>query len=118
MRIRVCALDELLAGTARTITLANDLDGMPRTAVVVRDHQGIPRAYLNLCQHLPVPLDAGSGQFFDPSHDHFECATHGAEYRLDDGYCFAGPCEGAYLESLALVEDQGVIYVLEKARSG
>jgi nitrite reductase/ring-hydroxylating ferredoxin subunit len=30
------------------------------------------------------------------------CATHGAEFRIEDGYCVLGPCTGQSLEPVAV----------------
>lgn len=96
----------------RVIPLPPDVHGRPREALVVRGTDGELRCYLNRCQHLPVPLDGGSRDFFDASGEHLLCGTHGALYRVDDGYCFEGPCEGASLEPLAFrVRDDGSIVV-------
>jgi nitrite reductase/ring-hydroxylating ferredoxin subunit len=54
-------------------------------------------AYLNQCQHWPIPLDYGDGDFFDERVDRIRCKSHGATYRPDSGECDAGPCQRAHL---------------------
>lgn len=54
-------------------------------------------AYLNQCQHWPIPLDYGDGDFFDDRVDRIRCKSHGATYRPETGECDAGPCQRAHL---------------------
>ena len=57
--------------------------------------------YRNRCPHTGVNLDWVPDQFLDLEGEHIQCATHGALFRIADGFCVAGPCAG---ESLAAVE--------------
>lgn len=93
--------DDLAPAEVRVVQLPRGKDGRPREALVLRDHGGELRVYLNLCQHLPVPLDGGSRRFLSRDGAHLECGTHGALYRLEDGYCIDGPCEGEQLQPIA-----------------
>ncbi|MGE0785772.1 MAG: Rieske (2Fe-2S) protein [Sandaracinaceae bacterium] len=88
--------DSLLA----VVPLPPGPTGRPREALVVRAPSGALRAYLNRCRHLPIPLDGGSGAYFDPDGDYLTCGTHGARYRLEDGFCVEGPCMGDELIAL------------------
>ncbi len=56
------------------------------------------RAYLNLCPHSGGRLSA-PGEPAPVSRDgrHLICTLHGAMFRIEDGLCVAGPCEGRYL---------------------
>jgi nitrite reductase/ring-hydroxylating ferredoxin subunit len=41
---------------------------------------------------------------------HILCAAHGAEFRIEDGYCLRGPCMGDRLEPIEVaVEDGSVV---------
>lgn len=93
--------DDLARTEVRVVGLPKGEDNRPREALVLRDQGGELRVYLNLCQHLPVPLDGGSRRFLSRDGAHLECGTHGARYRLDDGYCVDGPCEGEQLAQVA-----------------
>jgi len=113
-KVRAGLGSEITGGNARIVTLSPTPRGLPRTAIVVRDAGGILRGYLNLCKHILIPLDGGSGSVFDPTKTMLQCGTHGATYRLDDGYCTAGPCEGESLDPLELVHDSdGTVYVID-----
>lgn len=107
----ICAVDELEAGIVRTAHLGHDDSGLPIMALVLRDSDGTIRAYRNLCRHLPVPLDGGTGELLSEDGAHLICGTHGATYRLVDGYCVEGPCEGLALHGLRCREQDGDLYV-------
>ena len=111
----VCAAAELLAGVIRTAHLGLDDSGLPIMALVLRDQSGKVRAYRNLCRHLPVPLDGGTGELLSEDRAHLICGTHGATYRLNDGYCVEGPCEGLALQRLYCRERNGDLYVSDSA---
>lgn len=114
-RVFVAALAALDPREARWVPLAPDALGRPREAVIVCDEQGLPRAYLNLCRHLPIPLDSGSRRFL--SDGLLQCATHGARYRRSDGLCIAGPCRGASLYVLATEVEAGLLFVIDDPRA-
>ena len=41
---------------------------------------------------------------------HILCATHGAEFRIEDGFCVLGPCRGQSLEPISVsVRDGDVV---------
>ena len=77
-------------------------------AFAVRFH-GIAHAYLNRCAHRSLELDWVSGEFFNAFGEHLLCATHGARYIPASGACVGGPCHGAGLVKLPLVEKNGQI---------
>ena len=58
------------------------------------------RAYENACPHTGGPLDWVPDRFLAPGKDMILCATHGALFRIEDGYCLAGPCAGERLTPL------------------
>ncbi len=70
-------------------------------------------AYLNTCPHQGTELDWQEGEFFDESTVYLICATHGAVFFPDSGYCFAGPCKGRSLVKVPMEEYEGHLYWLE-----
>ncbi|MDD2667355.1 MULTISPECIES: Rieske 2Fe-2S domain-containing protein [Zoogloea] len=70
-------------------------------------------AYFNRCAHVPIELDWQPGRFFDDSRLYLICATHGALYEPESGRCVAGPCRGAYLKSIPVVERDGGVFLVE-----
>lgn len=111
-RIRVAPADELAPGEVRVVPLAQGDLPRPPEGLVLVDDAGAVHAYLNQCQHLPIPLDAGSRVFLDETGRHFRCCTHGALYRITDGLCVGGPCKGKSLVALPFHIDEDGFVVL------
>ena len=86
--------------------------GSSASAFAVR-YAGKAYAYLNRCAHRFVELDWEPGQFFEYSRQYLVCATHGALYEPDSGYCVAGPCRGARLVPVAVRETDGAVWLAE-----
>ncbi len=101
-----------MGDVVKAVALPRDSHNRPREALVLLGSDGEPRAYLNRCRHLPVPLDGGSKQYLTRGGEYLLCGTHGALYRKDDGVCFEGPCRNLALESLTILEENGVLYLL------
>jgi nitrite reductase/ring-hydroxylating ferredoxin subunit len=68
-------------------------------------------AYENLCQHLPITLDLNGSEFFSNDKKYLQCHMHGAMYEIQSGLCIAGPCQGARLVALEIVEDETHVVV-------
>ena len=84
--------------------------GQNVTGFVVR-FKGVPYAYVNQCAHVSVELDWNEGDFFTAQQDFLICATHGAHYRPDNGFCVMGPCKGKSLKPLKVIEQNGQITI-------
>ncbi|CAG0965361.1 toluene monooxygenase system ferredoxin subunit [Methylophilaceae bacterium] len=80
------------------------------TGFAVR-YNGLPRAYVNRCAHVPVELDWNEGDFFNVARDYLICATHGAHYQPETGYCVMGPCKGKGLVKIAVFECDNEIMI-------
>ena len=112
--IHVCAATELEVGAAVVVDLPRPGGRGPRRqAMVTRLPGGELRAYLNLCKHLPVPLNAYQGDVLVPDGTRFLCRTHGAEYRSEDGLCVEGPCTGEALDPIEVVVRDGALFVVD-----
>ena len=46
------------------------------------------------CPHAGMPLALMGDRFLPRESDLILCSSHGALFRIDDGRCVAGPCEG------------------------
>jgi len=111
VKVRVCPLRALSDGEVRVVRLGADEYGLPREVLVMTDPtDGKPRAYLNVCKHLPIPIDSGSRDFYaEDDRVHLICHTHGALYRVSDGVCVEGPCDGEALDAVTVeIEDEDV----------
>ena len=71
-------------------------------------------AYLNQCAHVAMEMDWQPGRFFDANDPvdarYIMCASHGAMYEPHTGLCVGGPCTGARLQSVPIIEQEGMIY--------
>lgn len=76
-------------------------------------YDGKAYAYLNRCAHVGIELDWVPGQFFDSGGLYLMCATHGAAYEPETGRCVWGPCKGAGLIPLPVVERGGELFIIE-----
>ncbi len=88
-------------------------DGKPpkRSIIVMRRGERIV-AFWNVCQHLPIPLDGGTGTIDRDDTGRLLCNTHGAVYEPFSGHCVEGPCQGLVLEPVKAAWD-GDVAVLE-----
>jgi nitrite reductase/ring-hydroxylating ferredoxin subunit len=94
---RLCRLEDIPDGQARGFAVASG-----EHEVFVHRRGGSVRAFVNSCPHRGTPLDWVPDRFIAADGEHFLCATHGALFRLEDGFCVAGPCAGARLASVAV----------------
>jgi len=71
--------------------------------------------YRNACPHLGVPLDWAPGRFLNADGTRLVCATHGAEFRIADGFCLRGPCRGQTLVRIPCRIVDGMVMVAADA---
>ncbi|MEW8374086.1 MAG: Rieske 2Fe-2S domain-containing protein [Candidatus Thiodiazotropha sp.] len=69
-------------------------------------------AYENSCPHTGVNLEWQPDRFLDLSASYIQCATHGALFRLEDGYCLRGPCAGDSLQSIEVRLEGGQVVAI------
>ncbi len=103
----LCRLAEIEDGEGRGFILGA---GAGELALFVVRQGGQAYGYVNACPHQGTPLDWGGfdgsgGRFVSADSGNILCATHGAEFRLQDGRCLAGPCLGAALQPVELSRD-------------
>jgi len=106
--VLVCASDAVLEG-GRGVRFPVHAYGSAATGFVVR-YGGQAYAYLNRCAHVPIELDWAEGEFFESSGLFIMCATHGAIYSPESGYCSGGPCKGGRLKPIAVRDDGQQIF--------
>jgi nitrite reductase/ring-hydroxylating ferredoxin subunit len=104
----LCRLDEIAKGAARGFLIG---EGAARLDMVVVRRGEVVRAYLNSCPHQLMPLETFPDKFLNEDGSLFICSTHGARFRVEDGYCVSGPCEGKSLQMIACVVVDGVVAV-------
>ncbi|WP_293644113.1 Rieske (2Fe-2S) protein [Thiolapillus sp.] len=105
----ICKLSDLKDKDARGYRLVLD-DGGEFSLIVVREGD-LVFVYRNRCPHTGINLEWQPDRFFDLGGAFLQCATHGALFRLEDGYCVRGPCAGDSLESVSawVIEGQVVV---------
>jgi nitrite reductase/ring-hydroxylating ferredoxin subunit len=107
----ICSASQLIDGD-KGVRFSVGVNGKPQAAFAVR-FGGKVCAFVNSCPHLGVELDWEPGEFFDLSGLYLVCATHGAVFMPDSGYCTGGPCKGRRLVSLPVRECDGEIFLGE-----
>jgi nitrite reductase/ring-hydroxylating ferredoxin subunit len=110
--VRVCASSELVDG-AHGVRFPIRLQGASLerspTAFAIR-FEGLVYGYVNRCAHVPMEMDWRAGEFFDHSGLYLICATHGAMYEPESGYCVGGPCRGARLIAITMLERDSEVF--------
>jgi len=99
----LCRLDELADPGARGFRVG------ARAPMFVIRKGGAVYGYENRCPHQGTTLDWKPHTFLTVDRTKIICATHGALFRIEDGYCFAGPCPGAALVPVALRIANGLV---------
>ncbi|MEJ7139319.1 Rieske (2Fe-2S) protein, partial [Amphibiibacter pelophylacis] len=78
--------------------------------------EGQACAHVNRCAHVPTELDWPYAQFWDGDRQWIQCSVHGALYHPHSGVCVAGPCPGARLDTIPLIEEGGQVLWRPDAR--
>jgi len=106
----ICRLSDLKEKDARGYSLVLD-DGSEIQLIVVREGHAV-YVYRNRCPHTGVNLEWQPDQFFDLDGAFLQCATHGALFRPEDGYCVRGPCAGDSLEFVPVWVIEGQVVTI------
>jgi len=101
----LCRLADIPDGEGRGF----EQDGDDDDILVVRQGEQV-HGYINVCPHTATPLDWVADQFMSLDKSHIMCATHGAEFRIEDGFCVMGPCRGQSLDTISVsIRDGDVV---------
>lgn len=104
----LCRLEEIPDGQGLGFAFGQGESGT--LIFVVR--QGVRvHGYRNSCPHIGTPLDMVPDRFMTQDGRHILCMTHGARFRVYDGYCFTGPCQGQSLAKVAVAVRDGAVYL-------
>lgn len=109
MSHELCRLEDIPDGEGKGFSI-DTASGREEIFVVRRGQQAF--AYVNSCPHNGTPLDWVEHQFMTLDKQFIMCATHGAQFRIEDGFCVDGPCGGDSLDTLTLEVEDGLV-VLE-----
>ena len=102
----ICRLDELADQQCREFELRQGDETL--SAFLLRLGDDVV-AYRNRCPHTGAPLNWMPDDFLSVERDFIQCAIHGALFRLNDGLCLHGPCNGKSLRSIPITIEAGVI---------
>lgn len=103
----LCRADDIGEGMARGFVIGA---GTARRDIVVVRSAGALRVYLNACPHQGTPLETFPDRFLNEDATLLVCSTHGARFRVEDGFCVSGPCAGKSLPAIACrIEDGNVV---------
>lgn len=108
MKQVLCRLEDLPEPGSKGFTV--QLGGSSEEIFLVKRDGGV-YAYRNSCPHTGGPLDWVPDRFLDLDRRHIQCATHDARFRIEDGFCVAGPCAGQSLEAVAVRVEDGMVYL-------
>ena len=81
-------------GTARNFVL--EMRAGRFHGFVVRRGNSI-HGYVDRCAHMALPLAQQLDRYLTADGTLIHCSWHGALYRIEDGQCVGGPCNGARL---------------------
>jgi nitrite reductase/ring-hydroxylating ferredoxin subunit len=107
---KLCMLEDIADSDA--IGMVARIEGKQRNIFIARLGDAA-YAYLNWCPHTQVLLDQVPGKFFDRRHNYIICGMHAARFRVADGFCIGGPCEGESLKPVQIEIQEGTVYLLE-----
>ena len=106
--IAVGRVDELDDPGCREFSIG---DGdWPFRGFVVRKGDSV-YAYQNSCVHVGHPLNWAPDRFLTKDRTALICASHGATYEIETGYCYAGPGNGRTLRKVDVAVRDGIVYV-------
>lgn len=107
----ICQTGEIEDGQASGFTLMRiEESGEPNPWSILITRKGNQYfGFENMCPHQGERLDAQPGEFLDEDGNFLTCGHHRAQFDLDTGHCFIGPCQGKKLAPITLVIDDGDI---------
>ena len=107
----LCLIEGIPEGASKGF--AADPNAFYADILVVRTADGV-YAYRNSCPHTGAPMEWETDRFLDYTGTLIQCGLHGAQFRIEDGYCLAGPCVGRYLRKVAIEIRDGILIALEE----
>lgn len=105
----LCHADDLPEGSAKGFA---SRPGADDEAFFALRHRGRIHAYLNRCPHTGVTLNWMPDAFLDMDGYFVICSTHGALFQPHDGLCVRGPCVGASLATVSVIETDSRIWLV------
>ena len=107
----LCRLDEIPEGCSKGF--AADSSASYADILIVRTRDGL-YAYRNRCPHTGAPMEWQDDQFLDYEGHYIQCGIHAALFRIDDGYCIAGPCIRRSLQRVEVEIRDGLVVAVDE----
>lgn len=118
--IFLCRVDDIADGGSKGFVISKNESGSEgganRPFMVLRRGQKV-YVYVNRCPHNRAPLDFTPGKFLNHDGAYILCSNHGALFRIQDGFCVAGPCAGDRLKAVETIVKDGAVYLLDESLS-
>ena len=105
----LCRLDEIPDGGSNGF-FTETSDGRLLYMAIRRGDEVL--VYVNACPHTGMPLDYQPGRFLTSNGALIQCSTHGAKFRIKDGFSVSGPCQGDSLKAMKTEIRNGRIHIL------
>jgi nitrite reductase/ring-hydroxylating ferredoxin subunit/GNAT superfamily N-acetyltransferase len=102
----LCRADDIPDPGAKSVMLGR---GENAKNIVVAKKDGRLHGYVNSCPHWGTPLEIVPGNLMTRDKKYLFCATHGAKFQLEDGFCVDGPCEGESMKPVTLILENGAV---------
>lgn len=110
----ICETFEIDDNDARSFVLkkAGGEDGQGVNWPIIISRKGNNfYGFENACPHQGLTLGAGGAEVMDDEGNFLVCRHHGAQFDLDSGKCFSGPCQGKNLQTIQVVVDEGDVCI-------
>ncbi len=106
---KLCELNQIADGNSAAFFA--ERNGKKESFIVVRK-KNAAFVYVNSCPHIGTPLDFSPGHFLNKDKTFIICSTHGALFRINDGFCVSGPCAERALTTVPFNIVGGSIFLL------
>ncbi len=103
----LCHIDDISDPGAKGFKLKQ---GRRERLVFVVKKDGEVYAYENECPHAGINLEWQEDDFLDINNEHIQCSVHGALFKIENGDCMGGACNGEGLTPAEItIDEQGNI---------
>lgn len=107
--IKLCHIDEISDPGSKGLQIPTSTGDYH--LFLVRQHNQI-FAYKDECPHRGISLEWQEDEYLDESQQQIICSTHGALFEINTGRCTYGPCVNQSLQSLDIVIDKRIVYLI------
>lgn len=107
---QLCHIDDVTDPGAKGFSVKQ---GRKERLVFVVKKDGEVYAYENECPHAGINLEWQEDDFLDMDKNLIQCSVHGALFKIENGDCMGGPCNGEGLTPANIeLDDDGNILLL------